>query len=690
MTAGKLAAVKPSATTNTFLYQAPIDRAASAVLNVVNRASGVVGYRYGLRNYTQNITVDSSSYKFLPGNVISSYVVSLIPGITRDSLANGAPLTTEDQTAKFRYLDVFEETSIIKYDVKIASVGSLGVVSLPTTPWVAGATVTGAKGFTATLLSGISQTNTFVASVPSVSASSTSVYFAAPITSGITPVATVVASDLIALSLLQGATANYEIFSVTSIDTTTTFLGTIVRGQLGTTARKIPAGTVGRCLRPSATTTTLSAGILDTDILISVASTTGLTIGNYLRIGNEIISIQGITGTDITVTRGEFGTTAAAASGGDTVNYLTDEGTRILNYFDSGETLYSGGSGNTVVHSIYSTTTNPFSPQTKFIFDTNSDGIFQDVTSLSLNINRIYRFVQTDASNTDYTLRFQAGGAATEYTVGVTVAGTAGSAGAYTEISISSLTAAQLSILGTYSGAGTGDTLAGLSASIVTSPSYTLAYIYDVEGTLSVGGSFQTTTGNNEIGAVYPAPYGYVHDYTGSVLKWSRGKGSNDFTTVSTAISGSSGATTITVGSSVGLVPGMQVSGTGIATGTRISQILSATSIIIDVASSGAVSSTGTFNHIFYDTPALSQPRSAAKVVSFTSSTTINDEDYLAYDIDSPAKSNTKHTGLVVGPGQSVVVYAATADLSFSLIGFEDVTSDFTPILYDRTTQDID
>ena len=66
---------------------------------------------------------------------------------------------------------------------------------------------------------------------------------------------------------------------------------------------------------------------------------------------------------------------------------------------------------------------------------------------LTLQPGRTYRFDQSDASNTSHPLKFSevsdgthAGGSATEYTTGVTVNGTAGSAGAYVEITVTNAT----------------------------------------------------------------------------------------------------------------------------------------------------------------------------------------------------------------------------------------------------------
>lgn len=63
---------------------------------------------------------------------------------------------------------------------------------------------------------------------------------------------------------------------------------------------------------------------------------------------------------------------------------------------------------------------------------------------------------------------------------------------------------------------------------------------------------------------------------------------------VTTSVTGSSGAATITVGSASGLAIGMTASGTGIATGARIVNV-NGTTITLSANNSGAVSGTGTF-----------------------------------------------------------------------------------------------
>jgi hypothetical protein len=65
--------------------------------------------------------------------------------------------------------------------------------------------------------------------------------------------------------------------------------------------------------------------------------------------------------------------------------------------------------------------------------------------------------------------------------------------------------------------------------------------------------------------------------------------------TVTTTITGSSGGTTITVGSATGLSVGMHVSGTGIETGADIIDI-NGTTVYLSAENTGAVSGNGTFS----------------------------------------------------------------------------------------------
>jgi hypothetical protein len=329
----------------------------------------------------------------------------------------------------------------------------------------------------------------------------------------------------------------------------------------------------------------------------------------------------------------------------------------------------------------YSTlTNNPFSPTKKFVYDIGSVGIYQNITNFSAILNRTYRFLQNDSSNTNHSLRFRLTGETAEYATGVSIVGIAGSAGAYTQIDITSTTSVNLNIVDLDE-----DGLGG-GVTIDNTPLYNSIYVYDIDGTISVTDSFDTGSGSNDVGAVHIGPYGYVHSYSGTALKVSLGLNSVAFAEITTSITGSNGTKTITVGSATGLVKGMSVSGTGIASGARITAI-SGTTVTLSIANTGAVSGTGTFEHMLYDSPReVGVVRSFATVSSLTSVTSVNAEDYILFDKSLATKVTDKNTSIVVGPGQSIVVNSSVADLSYVLNGFEDTTSDFEVLLYNRVT----
>ena len=97
MTAGRLAASKPGATTNTVLYRTPIDKSASTVLNVCNQSGSGVSYRAALRDYEQVLHLDglnTSAYKFAKGNPISAYKINVEPGFQDSAAIPGTTFTT--------------------------------------------------------------------------------------------------------------------------------------------------------------------------------------------------------------------------------------------------------------------------------------------------------------------------------------------------------------------------------------------------------------------------------------------------------------------------------------------------------------------------------------------------------------------------------------------------------------------
>jgi len=677
MPAGKLASVLPAATTNTFLYRTPITGATSSVLSVVNQTSTAATYRVGLRDYDQLLTLNASSYNYRRGNIISSYVVQIIPGVTKQSLTAGTLVPVSTAEATFKFLDVLVDTTIKEIPTKAVCLGSVSLTSAPAGGSVdPGETITGAKGLTATAFTYNTTGGAgFTASIAKVSATATSIYLA----NTVNPVA----GDLLCIYEQYSLNPSYEVVTISSISTTTN-LATVVRGALGTTAKVISPGTRANLLKPTTTTTTLSAGITAVDTTLTVASATGLTIGDYLRLGNELMFIDSISGTSVTVTRAQCGTTAVVHSGGATVTLINEDGFQILQYFDSGEALTIQG-GGTATLSSYSTTQNPFGPVERFVVDVNENGVYEDPAGVSLDVGRTYRFLQSDSSNATNTARFRATGSTTDYTTGVTVNGTAGTAGAYTQIVVSNSTSTNLEIYAGENGTVTNYGFAPLPVTIITNPTYNKIFVYDVDGTLEVGHSFATNTGTQDVEFFYPAPYGYVHSYSGSTLKVSTGLNSAAWqTSITTTITGTSGQKTVTVGSVAGLAPGMSITGTGIAANNVIVSI-AGTTLTLGTANTAAVSGNGTFKFLFYDTPRENgSNRNYVTLTTAGSATDVNSEDYIVYDKSVAGASVDKHTGLVVGPGQSVVVYSSTATVGFVLDGFEDNTGDFVTNLYNR------
>jgi hypothetical protein len=659
MTAGKLASAKPAATTNTFLYRCPIDKAASTVLNVANQGSSASSYRVALRDYDQTLTLDSSAYKFRQGNVISSYIVSVTPGLSKSSLTPGSKITLTNNNGSFKFMDIIKPTTTVTIPVKVQTIGSTSITAVTGGSFSPGTTLTGANGLTGTIYYYNSTNGTLQLNIAGITNSSTSFRVSGTGTE-------VSTSDLL----------NIDTELVTVTGKTGNSL-TVTRASSATAAAAHTPGASVRIVRPTATTTTLSAAITDTAATsITVTSAASLNVGDYIRIGNEFLLIGLIVTNTLTVSRGQLGTTAATALNGATVTRHTDQSYVSLQYFANGEAVTSSAVSATISSGVSSSRT--FNPATKFIYDIDNSGTFSLPPSLTFNVDRTYRFTQSDSSNTGESLYFSLSAeSGTSYTVGVTTSGTAGSSGAYTQISTTSTTAPGLVTRGTTSGIGT-------SAALNLDPLYSQIYVYDVEGSLAATNSFNTTTGSNDISAVFAGPYGYVQGYTSTALKVTSGLNSSAFSTLTTTVTGTSGQFTFTVGSATGLIQGMAASGTGIGTGARITNI-SGTTVTVDVANSATVSGTGTFNHTFYDSPRTTgASRSIVTVSSLTTATDVNAEDYLFYDKALAGNTTDKNSSILIGPGQSLVVYSAANTISYSLNGFEDSTSDLTIYNYLR------
>lgn len=665
MTAGRLAAAKPAATTNTSLYKCPINKSSSTVLNICNQSGSSVTYRAALRDYDNILTVAAGSYELQKGNIFSDYLVTISPGVSRDEINPGFSLTTNETNTDFAYQDIFQPVDVITFPVKVASIGAINTSpGSQTGPgFDLGATLTGLDtGLTATLYS-VRATQIYV-NIPTVSNTATSV----------------VASDN------TNAANDYVVFNneVALVTARTGYTLTITRGQLGTTANTIQPGVTYVGLRPSVTTTTINEGATfsSTDTILTVTDSTGMSVGDVLKIDNELMSIGSITGNDVTVTRGVYGTTAATHTDTTTINIYTSFNSGALNFFSFTETLDDG-----IATVIDLAATGAYVQSNKFVYDRGLGYEFPQ--TIGFEVDRIYKFDLSDVSNTGNTLRLSTTvdgvhatpTAGVAYTTGVTTSGTPGSSGAYLQIDVSfANVGTTLTALNTYS---IETANYGAPIAIDGNPFYEQIYVYDIEGSLMVNDSFTVGTTEYTITAIKPGPYGYVMgDLSASnTLKISYGINSPQFTTASTTISGSSGASTITVTSATGLVVGMRVYGTGIATNAYITDIVG-TTVTLNAENTAAVSGTGTFTYFFYDSPKVNADTRVPIIVN--SLGTINTEDYIVYDKSLSANSSDKNTGIVVGPGHSLMVYSSAADISYVVHGFEDITTDFTKIHYIR------
>lgn len=100
---GLLGQSKPAANTNTLLYSAPIDKSASAVLTVANDGTGSA-YSVGIKNWDQVLTVGASNYLLHPGDLFSSYQLTMGTSMSSTSgFTEGATYTTEDGEKSFRF-----------------------------------------------------------------------------------------------------------------------------------------------------------------------------------------------------------------------------------------------------------------------------------------------------------------------------------------------------------------------------------------------------------------------------------------------------------------------------------------------------------------------------------------------------------------------------------------------------------
>ena len=621
MSAGRLAASAPAATTNTVLYSTDALTTASTVLLAAERGGSAATYRVGLKDYTQQLTLNASNYKFNRGNPVSTYKLEIAPGISRSDATPGLGIASSDFAKTASVLDVVVDTSVITNYVKVKTYTSIGIDSTGISgTFQGGETVTGGT-------SGVTATFRGIGTTMSIEI--------ADIASGATTLkvsdgsASVGSSYFVLSDGVNGYTPE-----IIQVGTPTFYSGTtgganvtVTRAQFGTSAAAHRSGQMVSFYQDAGTTTTINEGaqFQVADTTLTVTDATVVVSGQYIRVGNEIMLVTGVTGNDLSVTRGQFGTTDAAHADGATVIPMSQGSQAMVNWFDAAETLTGGTSAATVDTQFTATASAIYT--TGFVWGTVAG---QEVvpSTFSMDVERTYRFDQSDSSNTSLPLRFsdtQEGTGATpvagtEYTTGVTKSGTAGTDGII-DIIPDTQSPNPLYYYAEGTASTQGSTVYSAALTIVQDPQYTEILLYDIVGTWVTGDTFLVGTSTITVGTVTGGKYGWVTDWTAPVLSVALGPGSAAF----------AGSDT------------------------------------------------------FVDTPPeQGGERSTVTVNSVTQPSDLSTEDYIYYDFAIGANGANKHSGIVVGPNSHIVVYASSADLSFQVNGFENQVNDFLPDQYNQ------
>ncbi len=276
----------------------------------------------------------------------------------------------------------------------------------------------------------------------------------------------------------------------------------------------------------------------------------------------------------------------------------------------------------------------------EFVFSTDNEttfGFYAQTSDYDLNVftDRTYRFDVSDSSMSGRLLRLSstingeygpdndaatAGDNGTEYTDGKTTNGTAGSSGAYVQYDFTQGTPP--SVLYWYDGNTGSNAGAGYGGSerylgTTTQYEYSEIYVYDIENTWSNStDTFAVGNSSFTVTAQTAGKWGVVRDYTSTALKIIKGLNSADF-----------------AGSEV-----------------------------------------------FLDSPLKAgATRSFATVSSIgTATTALEAQHYIVKDKTNAANNIDKITSIVVGPGQRVIVESATQNNIFSLVGFEDNSTELS------------
>ena len=719
MTAGRLAASNPSATTNTLLYRSVIDQTASTVLTATNISGSGVTYRAALRNYDQILKLDGdepSNLIFNKGNPVSTYKLKITPGISFAAASPNAELNSQSGS-RAKLLDVYKDTATINRYVKVEKIANFeGDSQTLIGTFQNGETITGAVStFTATLKQFEATTGLIYANIADVAQGATSVKVSR--NTGL--------AEGTKLMLSEDATATgTEVITIDTggIDVNNNTL-TVTRGVYGTTASPIPGGQYAKSFIDSATASTINEGATFTaaDVTLTLTDATGFLEGSFIRVGNEIMSVTTVAGNDLTIVRGQYGTSAVDHNDGSAVTQMTDAGDYYLNFFTESEGL-QGGTSNATISSNVTQGSNSITNADRFtIAEGSIGGVYEYLTLSNHNNERTYRYDQSDSSNTGHPFRLseQADGTQTltgaEYTTGVTKVGTAGQAGAYLEITITSGTPLSLYSYAEPAVANTADANANYGFQIGTTltPDYEEIYIYDVAGepwaaaqAFEIGGTTYTVQANG----VTVGKYGYVHEWNPTLneLKISLGVGSSAFATgdqlydTPTLVDANRTMAEVVAGKvlaidTVGAANASRTAGTysglsptgGSGSGLKVD--------IVVAASTGAATVTlinGGKNYADGETLTVTDALlggggapnltfatdgiGAGDGIGATSTTYVKTEDYIHYGKAIAANASDRTTGIVVGPGQNLIVWASDTNIAFQVQGFESVSEDYT------------
>jgi hypothetical protein len=351
------------------------------------------------------------------------------------------------------------------------------------------------------------------------------------------------------------------------------------------------------------------------------------------------ITIQSVTGTfsvGNTITKGSGSDTTTAVIYGINGTIL-HVGPSTINgsgaEFAAGDSISNGaGASATVATGGVGTASN------KFVFSSTSGGTY-DLRLISagngfeLFNDRSYRFNLADSTNSGHAFALSttingewgsdgtAGNSddGTEYTTGKTTNGTIGSSGAYIQYAFTSTSPTLLYWYNSVTGTAANSSFGGSEAYLTTTstPTFNEFYIYDVEGTWTNSTStFVQNSITYTVTAQTSGAYGYVRSYSGNNLYVIKGLNSADF----------AGSDT------------------------------------------------------FLDNPKLSTAtRSTVTVNSVAVATTAVENNYIIQGATNADHAVAKNTSIVVGPGERLIINSTTQNNTFSLIGFEDSSTAFTP-----------